>query len=181
MSKMELTIVAESIEEMVSKLAEVSQELSGANAPLTPEKIFSSVSIEQMVSAINEQLPKELECMIVDITEEAKKAETKPKKAAKKSPAKKTAKEIVEEAEEPEEAEAEDTGDTEDTAESDGDPKADFEAALEILASCYTDENGKPKVKALLDDYEVKRFAEIDVAKGSELLAAASAIKAELG
>jgi len=152
----ELKIVAEDATNLLVKLAEIAKSMTtGGEVPVT---------IDDMIGAINMQLPEGMECVIVDHNkdetgtvepkaEEAKKAPTKRKPRAKKTPATKPADEAP----------------------------SDFDAALDILAACYVDDKGKAVVNALLKKYDVRRFADIDSCHAPDLLKAATKIKVDCG
>jgi len=166
----EVKIVANNATDLLAKMAEVATAMSSPEA--------GPVSVDAMLTAINAQLPEGMECVIVDNKAEP---ETKPEK--KKAAPKKEKKEEpepepeVEEEPETEEPEDEDTGDTED-----GDsPKADFDAALELLSECYGQDDGKAAVMALVKKYDVQRFADIDPSNGPDLLKAARKIAVDCG
>jgi hypothetical protein len=56
-----------------------------------------------------------------------------------------------------------------------------FDEALDILAECYADDDGKVAVKALLKSHDVTRFSEIDKSHGDDLLKSATKIKVDCG
>ena len=161
---LEIKIVADNTTALVAKLAEVAKSMTHCNdAP---------VAVDTMLDAINMQLPSGMECMIVDTTIDSK-AKTEmafDSKAKKKTPKKPEPSTVAEEVEEVLETVAEEKkGNT------------SFDEALDILAACYNDDDGKVAVKSLLRAHDVTRFSEIDKSHGDDLLKSATKIKVDCG
>lgn len=57
-----------------------------------------------------------------------------------------------------------------------GSPDKAFDQALNLLMEAYQDSKKKPKVMALLKEYEVSKFYDIDRSKGDQLLKQAKEI-----
>ena len=151
---LEIKIVADNTTALVAKLAEVAKSMTHCNdAP---------VAVDTMLDAINMQLPSGMECMVVDTTIDSK--------AKKKAPKKPEPLPVAEEVEEVLETVAEEKkGNT------------SFDEALDILAECYNDDDGKVAVKSLLRAHDVTRFSEIDRSHGDDLLKSATKIKVDCG
>ena len=159
---LEIKIVADNTTALVAKLAEVAKSMTYCNdAP---------VNVDTMLDAINMQLPSGMECMIVDTTIDSKvKTEMAfDSKAKKKTPKKPEPSTVVEEVV-LETVAVEKKGNT------------SFDEALDILAECYNDDDGKVTVKSLLKTYDVTRFNDIDRSHGDDLLKSATKIKVDCG
>jgi len=158
----EVKIVADNATALIAKLAEVAKSMTHCDdAP---------IAVDTMLDAINMQLPPDMECVIIDTaidsktkTELAFDSEDK-KKAPKKPEPAPVAEEVV-----PETVAEEKKG------------KTSFDEALDILAECYDDADGKVAVKALLKAHDVTRFSEIDKSHGDDLLKSATKIKVDCG
>jgi len=70
---------------------------------------------------------------------------------------------------------------TTDEPEATRDPAADHAAATELLMRVYAHDKGKDVVGEILKKFEVKKFAQIDVTKGCDLLDEAKAAAEALG
>ena len=124
---------------------------------------LSGASLEELFATMREMLP-ESEAPAQE-PEKPKRGKGKGKAAAAKDEA---GAEAVEEAEAGDEPFGDD------------DTDAVFGKAIDVLMKCYDDDEGKDKVKALLEEYGVKKFSEIDKSHGADLLEKAEVLQADI-
>jgi len=181
----ELKIIAEDMTALLAKLAEVSKSTTSGGAA----RDVAQTPINDLIVAINRQLPEGMECTILDhqkgeclmlekteglilektaegvLLKKTGPTKTKPARKRGRKPLQKTVTKGQN---------GSDDGNT-DTVQS------DFDIALDILAVCYVEDNGKAAVNSLLKKHNARRFADIDPIKGPDLLKAANKIKADCG